>query len=154
MTFDEAFTRLMGHEGGYVNNPRDPGGETKYGISKRSYPDEDIAGLTRERAMALYWRDYWLAAHCDALPDALRFHVFDMAVNSGVDAAITTLQCAVGATPDGVVGPRTMRALHTAPIAQTVARFNGYRLQMLASLTTWPTFGRGWARRVAANLLL
>lgn len=154
MTFDEAFTRLMGHEGGYVDDPRDRGGETKYGISKRSYPDEDIAGLTRERAMALYWRDYWLAAHCDALPTALRFHVFDMAVNSGVHAAITTLQRSVGAAPDGVVGPRTMRALHGASVEKTVARFNGCRLALLASLSSWPAFGRGWARRIASNLTL
>ena len=77
MNFDVAFEKLIGHEGGYVNDARDPGGETQYGISKRAYPDEDIAGLTLERAKQIYRRDYWDAVQAEYLPDAVRFDLFD-----------------------------------------------------------------------------
>lgn len=152
MTFDEAFERLVGHEGGYVADSRDPGGETKYGISKRSYPGEDIAGLTLDRAKAIYRRDFWGPAACDALPDTVRFDVFDMAVNSGVAAAARMLQACVGETQDGIIGPKTLQAVQSMPAARLVARFNGRRLAFMADLPTWPAFGRGWARRIASNL--
>lgn len=153
MDFDQAFEKLVGHEGGYVNNSADPGGETKFGISKRAYPGEDIAGMTPERARELYARDYWGPAGCDALPDGVKLQVFDTAVNSGVATAIRMVQKAVGATPDGVLGPLTLQAVQTMPVPRLVARFNAQRLDYMADLPTWPTFGRGWARRVAANLM-
>jgi lysozyme family protein len=152
VNFDIAFERLIGHEGGYVNDPRDPGGETKYGISKRAHPAEDIAGMTLARAKQIYMHNYWGPAGCDALPAAVKFDVFDMAVNSGVKAAIKTLQQAVGETPDGVLGPLTLQAAQSFSAAGAAARFNGARLDFMASLPTWPTFGRGWARRIASNL--
>lgn len=152
MTYDEAFQRLIGHEGGYVNDPRDRGGETKYGISRRSYPGEDIAGMTLERAKDIYRRDFWGPAGCDAVPPAVKFDLFDMAVNSGVKAAARTLQRAVGAVDDGAIGPQTLMAVQSMPAAQLVAKFNGWRLEFMANLPTWPAFGRGWARRIAANL--
>lgn len=153
MDFDRAFERLIGHEGGYVNHPSDPGGETKYGITKRSYPNEDIRGMTLERAKAIYRRDFWGAAGCDAVADAAKFDLFDMAVNSGVKTAIKTLQRAVGAAPDGVIGPMTMQAISNMPGPRLVARFNGARLQFMTDLHTWDDFGKGWARRIAANLM-
>lgn len=153
MTFDQAFERLIGHEGGYVADSRDPGGETKYGISKRSYPGEDIAGMTLERAKAIYLRDFWGPAGCDAVPPAVRFDLFDMAVNSGVRTAVRTLQKVVGETEDGILGPRTLQAVQSMPATRLVARFNGARLEFMASLSTWPAFGRGWARRIASNLM-
>ncbi len=153
MTFDEAFTRLIGHEGGYVNDPRDPGGETKYGISRRSYPGEDIAGMTLERAKAIYLRDFWGPAGCDAVPDGVKFDLFDAAVNSGVKTAAKLLQRAVGETEDGIIGPRTLQAVQSMPAPRLVARFNGARLEFMAGLSTWPAFGRGWARRIASNLM-
>jgi len=152
MDFAQAFEKLLGHEGGYVNDKRDPGGETKYGISKRSYPGEDIAGMTIDRAREIYLRDYWGPAGCDAVPLAVKFDLFDMAVNAGVKAAVRCLQRAAGETDDGVLGPRTLQAVQSLPDARLVARFNGARLEHLASLHTWPAFGRGWARRIAANL--
>jgi lysozyme family protein len=79
MTFDEAFELLIGHEGGYVNNPNDPGGETKYGISRRQYPGEDIANMTLERAKTIAKRDFWGPAGCDVVPDAVKFDLFDTA---------------------------------------------------------------------------
>jgi len=152
-TFNEAFDRLIGHEGGYVTHPSDPGGETNYGISKRSYPGEDIRGMTLERAKQIYLRDYWGRAGCDAVPDALRFDLFDMAVNSGVGTAIRTLQKTVGVAEDGVLGPVTIQALQSMPTLRAVMRFNGARLQFMSSLSNWPAFGRGWANRIAKNLL-
>lgn len=152
MNFDKAFERLIGHEGGYVNDPRDPGGETKFGISKRSYPAEDIKGLTLERAKAIYRRDFWGVAGCDAVPDAIKFDLFDMAVNSGPVTAIKTLQRSAGVTPDGLLGPITLQALNSTPAPRLVARFNGNRLDFMTDLKTWPVFGKGWAKRVASNL--
>jgi len=152
MDFAQAFEKLLGHEGGYVNDKRDPGGETKYGISKRSYPGEDIAGMTIDRARAIYLRDYWGPAGCDAVPPSVKFDLFDMAVNAGVKAAVRCLQRAAGETDDGVLGPRTLQAVQSLPGARLMARFNGARLEHLAGLPTWPAFGRGWARRIAANL--
>lgn len=153
MNFDQAFERLIGHEGGYVNHPHDPGGETNFGISRRSYPTEDIANLTLERAKAIYLRDYWGPAGCDAVPDPIKFDVFDMAVNSGVTRAVKTLQEAAGEAVDGVLGPLTLQAIQSMPGPRLIARFNGVRLAFMATLPTWPAFGRGWANRIASNLL-
>lgn len=153
MNFDEAFERLRGHEGGLVDHPHDPGGLTKFGISQRAYPMEDIRALTIERAKVLYLRDYWGPAGCDAVPSGIRFDLFDMAVNSGVFASVKTLQKACGTFVDGVLGPKTLQAIQSMPAARLQARFNGARLQFLANLPEWPAFGRGWSRRIAANLL-
>jgi lysozyme family protein len=153
MTFDEAFTALIGNEGGYVNNPADPGGETKYGISKRSYPNEDIRNLTIDRAKAIYLRDYWGPAGCDGVPYEIRFDLFDMAVNSGIKPAVRCLQTAAGSPADGVLGPNTLAAAAAMGGPRLSARFNGARLALMASLPTWPTFGKGWANRIASNLL-
>lgn len=153
MTFDECFEALLGHEGGYVNNPTDPGGETKFGISKRSYPALNIAELTIDRAKAIYLADYWGPAGCDSVPETLRFDLFDTAVNSGVRAAIRMLQEAVGETTDGILGPLTQQAVQSMPAPRLKARFNGVRLAFMTDLQTWPDFGRGWARRIASNLM-
>lgn len=153
MTFDDAFEALIGHEGGYVDNRRDPGGETKFGISRASYPGEDIKGMTLARAKTIYARDYWGPAGCDAMPDGARLQVFDTAVNSGVKTAIRMTQRAVGVVDDGILGPLTLQALQSMPAPRFIARFNGQRLAYLADLATWPAFGRGWSRRVAANLM-
>lgn len=151
-TFDSAFTALIGHEGGYVNDPRDPGGETKYGISKRSYPAVNIAALTLDQAKAIYRTDYWDRLRCEALPESLRFQVFDAAVNSGPGNAARWLQAALGVAQDGNIGPATLRALSLNSPQAVAVRFTGHRLHFMTTLTTWPTFGRGWARRIAANL--
>lgn len=152
MNFEQSFERLIGHEGGYSNNPADPGGETNFGISKRAYPMENIRGMTLARAKTIYLRDYWGPAGCDAVPDGLKFDLFDMAVNSGVTTAIRTLQNAVGARADGIIGPKTLQAINSIPAPRLVARFNGWRLAFMANTPQWDTFGRGWARRIAANL--
>lgn len=153
MDFNTAFERLIGHEGGYVNDPRDPGGETKFGISKRSYPGEDIAGMTLERAKAIYLRDFWRTAGCDEVPDALKFDLFDTAVNSGCTRAVQFLQRAAGAVDDGRLGPQTLWAVRNMDPERLFARFNGHRLDFLNdNPEQWAHFGRGWAQRIAENL--
>ena len=151
--FDAAFTVVIGHEGGYANDPHDPGGETKFGISKRSYPDLNIAGLTVEDAKAIYRRDYWSAVRGDELPDPLGVNVFDAAVNSGRGNAIRWMQTAAGVAADGKFGPITMAAVTAAAPNALTARFLGVRLRFMTDLSTWERFNKGWARRVAANLM-
>ena len=120
---------LLEVEGGYVNHPNDPGGETKWGISKRAYPKEDIAGLTRERATTIYHQDYWVRIPAD-LPAGVRWFAFDCAVHHGVARAVAWL-----------APPVSLEALVAT------------RLAFMAGLvTTWPSFGRGWVNRVARVL--
>lgn len=152
MTFDDVIDVVLRFEGGYVWNQHDPGSETKYGISKRSYPDEDIASLSIERAREIYRRDYWEPLKCDKLPAMVRLSVMDAGVNSGVKRAAQWLQRAVGVTDDGIVGAKTIEAAREMDPATTVSRFNGYRLRFLADSQNWLSFGHGWAGRVAAIL--
>lgn len=152
MNFDQAFTKLFGHEGGYVNNPADPGGETKFGITKRSYPHLDIKNLTPEQAKAIYLPDYWKKSGCDRLPPALRYAVFDMAVHSGVVASVRMLQQLLSVPADGVFGPITERAANAARVEPLLVNFYAKRLEFLTSLPNWPAFSRGWVRRIATEL--
>ena len=153
MNFDIAFDRLMGHEGGYVNHPNDPGGETKWGVSKRSYPDVDIKNLTREQAKAIYKRDFWERIHADEMYDGVAFQALDFAINSGIETSIRKLQQAVGVADDGWWGPTTRAAVASMSETDVIMRFVAFRLKFWASLNTWSTFGRGWANRAADNLL-
>jgi len=152
VNFDQAFDRLMGHEGGYVNNPLDPGGETNWGISKRSYPSVNIRALTRAEAKEIYRRDFWQKIHGETLADGVAFQVLDFAINSGIDTAIRKLQRAVGAADDGHWGPMSQRAADAMSESDLIMRFVAERLDFGTSLSTWPTFGKGWARRAATNL--
>jgi lysozyme family protein len=156
MNFDQAFDRLIGHEGGYSNHPSDPGAETMWGVTARvaraNGYSGDMRALPREKAKQIYLAKYWEPVRAYELPEMLRFDVFDAAVNSGVSQAVEWLQEAVGAEADGVMGPATMAAARAAgPMAP--ARFNGARLQFMTNLPTWSAFGKGWARRVASNLM-
>jgi len=151
MDFDTAFSRLIDSEGGYTNNPADPGGETKFGISKRSYPDVDIANLTLDGAKAIYMRDFWNPLG-DAHP-AIKFQCFDFAVNSGIGTAIRKLQLAVGVADDGHWGPQSAAALAGMDLNDVLMRFAAQRLIFMTSLSTWDSFGKGWARRIAKDLL-
>lgn len=155
MNFDQAFTLLEGVEGGYSNrNPvDDPGGETNFGISKRSYPNEDIAGMTEARAKEIYLRDYWNLCSCDQLPQGINFDVFDCGVNSGVRRSIMLLQQAVYADVDGVIGPHTLLGITYMPVDKLRRRFNGLRLAFMQSLANWHANSGGWAVRISTNLL-
>lgn len=152
MTFDEVFNRVLGHEGGYVNHPSDPGGETNWGISKRSYPDLDIKSLTRNQAKDIYKRDFWDRVHGDSMYDGVAFQVFDFTVNSGIETALRKLQKAVGVADDGYWGPITQNAINSLPEAVIIMRYTAERLDFWRSLSTWKTFGNGWAGRAAENL--
>lgn len=153
MNFDTSFGELIDHEGGYVRNPSDPGGETKFGISKRSYPTEDIKNMTLERAREIYRHDYWEQSGGEVLPEAIRFDVFDMAVNSGPRAAIKNLQKTVGVHEDGLIGVKTLMAVNAMNPFQLIARFNACRLIFMSDLAAWPSFSRGWVKRCANNIL-
>ncbi len=150
MNFDTAFERLLGSEGGYVNHPKDPGGETNWGIAKRSYPDVDIANLTREQAKAIYLRDFWNPLG-DA-PDAVKFQVFDFAVNSGIQTAIRKLQAAIGVADDGHWGAVSAAKLSAMDVNDVLMRFIAQRIRFWTGLSTWPTFGKGWANSAASAI--
>lgn len=151
MDFNAAFDRLLGHEGGYVNDPRDPGGETNWGISKRSYPNINIKALSREGAKEIYKKDFWDKVG-NAHP-AVKFQVFDFAVNGGVSVAIQKLQLAVGAADDGHWGPHSQECYEKMELNDILMRFNAYRLLFYTDLKGWTTYSKGWARRTANNLL-
>jgi lysozyme family protein len=153
MTFDTAFHKLLGHEGGFVDHPNDPGGATNWGITERVARANGYTGHMRdlpvEVAKAIYRKDYWTPIRAEEIPEVLRYAVFDAAVNSGNRQAIQWLQRAVGATPDGIFGPRTLLAVKTSSHEQTLRRMLSQRLKFMTDLKIWPSFGRGWARRIA-----
>ena len=160
-TFDKAFEIVVGHEGGYTDNPQDPGNwtggacfvgackGTNYGISAAAYPALNIRAMTQADAKLIYRHDYWNRVAGDDLPPALALLVFDAAVNNGVDRAAKWLQAAVGAKQDGAIGPATLRAVDAKPAHDVCAEFMALRITFMTGLTDWRTFGRGWARRLA-----
>lgn len=156
MNFDQAFDLLLGHEGTYSRHPDDPGGETMWGITRKVAMQEGYAGdmhiLPREVAKEIYRRRYWEPIKADSLPDALRFSLFDAAVNSGVTQAVMWLQRALDVGDDGVLGPMTLQAAQRSNGLRTAVALNAERLDFMTSLPIWAQFGRGWARRIAGNL--
>jgi lysozyme family protein len=151
VNFDTSFDRLLGNEGGYVNNQRDPGGETNWGISKRSYPNVDIANLTRDDAKVIYKRDFWDA--CGAMLDgAVQFQVFDAAVNHGISTAIRLLQRAVGVADDGHWGLHSQSCYENMKSWSVLMLFVAERLDYMRKLLRFDTFGVGWTGRVANDL--
>lgn len=152
MIFDTAFDRLIGHEGGYVNDPKDPGGETNWGISKRSYPKLNIKKLTREGAREIYRRDFWQRIRADALPDGVAYQLFDFAVNSGIETAVRYLQRALGVADDGHWGPVSQQAANNTSETDMIMALNAERLDFMTRLKNWSNDGKGWTRRIAQNL--
>jgi len=153
--FDIIMAMVIGHEGGYVNDPRDPGGETNWGISKRSYPKVDIRNLTRKEALAIYDRDYWVPTKCDDLPSGVDYAVFDAAINSGVRRSIQWLQDTVGVEADGKIGPITLSAVNKYDNkAVLVDRLLDRRLAFMKAAkgpkgeSLWATYSRGWSNRI------
>lgn len=162
--FDLYFPKLLGHEGGYVNHPKDPGGATNMGITHKTlaaWRKLDVAtramvkALTVVEAKAIYRSQYWNAARCDDLPSGLDVAVFDFAVNSGVGRAVRMLQQELMARKlytgaiDGLIGSKTLNAVRQVnDIGGLVDAFQDRRLAFLKRLKGWSTFGRGWQRRV------
>lgn len=156
MNFDEAFTRLMGHEGGYSNNPADKGGATNWGVTeavaRQNGYTGDMKDLGQSFAKIIYRKLYWDAVSADQLPPDVRFAVFDAAVNSGVNRAIKWLQQALGIAEDGTIGSQTLSAARQAIGSITAVRIHGIRLLFMTNQPNWSTFGRGWAARIAKNM--
>jgi lysozyme family protein len=152
MNFDQAFERLIGNEGGYTPGVGDPGGETNWGIAKRSYPDVDIANLTRDQAKAIYLRDFWQRGKMDQYDPAVAFQVFDIAVNSNIETAVRILQRAAGVADDGHIGAVTAAAVKAKRVPELLMLIIAERLDFWRKLSTWQDFGKGWAGRAAADL--
>lgn len=152
-SFDIAVNLILDHEGGYINHPRDPGGETNFGISKRAYPNLNIRDLTRDEAKTIYRRDYWNKVRGDSLPFPVATVLFDMAVNMGVKRAIEMLQRSANVKSDGVFGPKTESALSGLSSAYLVESLTTQRLQYYSSLPTFSRFGNGWIRRSIETLV-
>lgn len=146
--WDSCFRLLMENEGGFVDDEHDSGGQTKYGISKKAYPELDIPSLTLQQAKDIYYRDYWARCKCDYLPDALSVAVFDYAVNSGNIRAIKDLQLALGVSVDGIIGNQTIGAANRVPLRPVIQEIHDRRMKFLMSLRGWKYYGNGWGARV------
>ena len=152
-TFNKIIEVVLKHEGGYVNDPNDLGGETNFGITKRFYPDVDIKNLTKEQAKQIYHTDYWRRAKCDEVPPKLRHIYFDMVVNFGKSGAVKVLQKAANAKNknkidvDGGIGPATLKAIQNLELE----RVRAYRVLRFANLVIkkpeQERFWFGWYRR-------
>jgi lysozyme family protein len=151
MNFDAAFDVLIKHEGDFVNHPSDPGGKTRYGITeavaRRVGYRGDMRELPLDLAKRIYREDYWQAVRAEQLPPAIRYAVFDAAVNSGPAQSVRWLQRALGVTDDGVIGPQTLSAANQANPDALRARLVVQRLRFMTNLGTFDDFGRGWTRR-------
>lgn len=152
ITFEKAIERVLSHEGGYVHDPRDPGGETQWGISKAAYPYINIKTLTREDAKVIYFRDYWKPV-AGSLPASLAYQALDAAVNHGIGNAIRFMQRAVDVADDGNWGPVSAAQAKKFEENDLLFRFLAERTLFMTKLRKWDTFGRGWVRRIAQNLL-
>lgn len=152
MNLEESLAILLKHEGGFVDHPSDPGGATNHGITQKVARQNGYAGNMRDLPLSvateIYRKQYWIAIKADQLPDTLRFHVFDAAVNSGNAQAIKWLQRCAGVEDDGVIGPITIKAAEKVSPAQ----YSAMRLRFMTGLGNWPQFGKGWARRICDNL--
>ena len=152
-TFNEIIEKVLEHEGGYVNDPNDRGGETNFGITKKFYPDVDIKNLTKEQAKHIYHTDYWRRGKCDEIPSRLRHIYFDMLVNFGKRGAVKVLQRAANAKNkddidvDGGLGPATLKAIQNLELD----RVRAYRVLRFANLVIkkpeQERFWFGWFRR-------
>lgn len=148
MKFDDAIEIILKFEGGYVNDPQDPGGETKYGISKRAYPNLDIKNLTMDEAKDVYFVNYWKKMHCDKLSDGINLAVFDCSVNQGTSRATLFLQKLAGTKQDGIIGPKTLAAVNKKDQKHFLVNYLTERQLHYVSLSKFDRFGRGWTRRI------
>ena len=155
--FDKCFALIIGNEGGFVDNPKDPGGMTNLGVTRRNWEiylnrdvtETEMRELTPEIVKPFYKSLYWDKIKGDQLPAGIDYAAFDFAVNSGVSRAIKILQQIAGVLVDGSLGPKSMEAIKSCNSKQTVEAICGMRLDFLKRLPTFETFGKGWSRRVA-----
>jgi len=154
--FDDALKAILKHEGGFVNHPKDPGGMTNLGVTKKVWEawvghavdEKAMRALTPEVVGPMYKKKYWDAVKADDLPAGLDYLMFDFAINAGPNRAIKTMQKAIGTNPDGAIGPKTMAALKAADPTDLIAKFSIEKELFYKALPTFATFGKGWLRRV------
>lgn len=154
MDFEEAVDHILKFEGGYVNDSRDGGGETKYGISKRAYPSLDIKNLTIKDAKIIYKHHYWNNMKCDNLPPRVRLMIFDCAVNQGVLFASRTAQKVAGVKADGIVGLVTIAAISNMDESRFLYDYFQLRLHRYQNTKHFDYFGPGWLNRMKEVALL
>lgn len=155
--FDQALALVLASEGGYVNHPSDPGGETMLGVTKRvweqytgkSCKPGEMKTLTPKLVAPLYKKNYWDVMSCDDLPAGVDYAAFDFAVNAGPGQAKKTLQRALGVEPDGAIGPKTIEAIRAANGAVLLRAFSAEKEKFYRALPTFATFGKGWMNRIA-----
>jgi lysozyme family protein len=155
--WDKSFEMVLAHEGGYVNDPRDPGGRTNLGVTQRAWEsywsrsssEEEMRKLTPNVVKPFYKAMYWDKIKGDQLPAGVDYAAYDLAVNSGVGRAAKYLQRIAGVPEDGVIGPKSLEAIKACDPEQTVQALCDMRLDFLKRLPTFDTFGKGWSRRVA-----
>jgi len=149
--FDECLKMLLHHEGGYVNHPKDPGGETNLGVTKRVYEKwggtKDMKDLTFDDVAPIYKKNYWNRCKCDDLESGVDWVVFDWAVNSGTGRSAKAIQKICGAAQDGAIGPKTLALIKSQDTEYVIEEFGKIRQNFYESLKTFDTFGKGWTRR-------
>ncbi|NNI07714.1 glycoside hydrolase family 108 protein [Pasteurella multocida] len=154
--FNKAFDRVIQYEGGYVNDPRDAGGETKFGITIHTARANGYTGsmftMTRDDAKQIYLKAFWQRYRCNEFPPELAFQFFDACVNHGSGNASRMLQRAVGVVDDGIIGEVTLAAIRKRSTVEVVTLFNAERLEFYTKLSGFQHFGKGWIRRMAGNL--
>jgi len=152
--FKECLDLVLKSEGGWVNHPSDPGGETNLGVTKAvweeyvGHPVKTMKDLTKDDVAPMYELKYWRPCYCEVLPRGLDFVVFSMGVNAGTGRSVKLLQSAIGCVPDGVIGPTTRGLISSSNGANLVAKFSEARREYYKSLKTFPIFGKGWLARV------
>ena len=155
--WDDSFAAVLKHEGGYVNNPRDPGGRTNLGVTQRAWEaylnrdvtETEMRALTPDIVKPFYKAMYWDKIKGDQLPAGVDYATYDLAVNSGARRAAKYLQEIAGVFADGIIGPKSIDAIEALDPEQTVEVLCDMRLNFLKRLTTFDTFGKGWSARVA-----
>ena len=149
--FELCLQLVLKHEGGYVNDPDDPGGETNLGVTKKTYTNaggkKEMKDLTIEDVMPIYKKYYWDRVRADSLPRGLDLSVFDFAVNAGAHRAIVKLQQCVDAEPDGIMGPKTIKAINACDLTRVLIEYTIARQQHYESLGIFNKYGKGWTRR-------
>ena len=154
--FDECFNLILLEEGGYVNDPRDPGGRTNMGVTQRAWEnyikssvtEEVMRKLTPDRIKPFYKSMYWDKVRGDILPSGLDYATFDFAVNSGPFKAIKCLQEIAGVVADGIMGPKSLDAIMHCNREQTIDALCDMRMEFLRKLPKFKDYGRGWSSRV------
>ena len=147
--FEAAVKFVLETEGGLVDDPRDTGGLTNFGISIKAFPNVDIRNLTAATAADIYKNEYWDHCKCDQLPGPVAVLVFDAAVNQGAGAAVRMLQAALGVGVDGVIGTKTLAAARKKDAKGLAAEVVAQRMVTYAKNPNFALYGLGWSRRLA-----